>query len=340
MKPDFKSMSLKALEDHFTRAGEEKYRARQVFNWISKGADSFNDMSNVPLELRHKLSGSASLSALETLKRLKSKSDGTRKYLFKLSDGNTIESVYMKYRFGNSVCVSSQAGCAMGCIFCASGKNGLARNLSPGEMADQIYKVQKDAGEKISRVVVMGTGEPFSNYENLTEFIKIINDKNGLNIGMRNITVSTSGIVPKIHSFAEDFPQVNLAVSLHGPNGKIRKGLMPSSGDYGELISACWDYTKKTGRRITFEYVLIDGKNDEPGHADELAAELRGMLCHVNLIPMNKVQGSNFAASSKNKGSEFCKRLEKKGVAVTLRRELGGDIDAACGQLRRTKIES
>jgi 23S rRNA (adenine2503-C2)-methyltransferase len=259
-----------------------------------------------------------------------------------IPDGNIIESVFMKYKFGNSICISSQAGCRMGCTFCASGIEGLVRNLTPGEMTDQILKVQKDAGEKINHVVIMGTGEPFDNYENVSNFIKIINDKHGLHIGMRNITVSTCGIIPKIKAFAVDFPQVNLAISLHASNDAERKKLMPIANKYGydELILACHKYTEKTGRRITFEYTLIAGKNDDVKHAEELAAKLQGLLCHVNLIPMNEVSELEIKASSKPKVQQFLKRLQDKNITATVRRELGTDIDAACGQLRLSTVRN
>jgi len=299
-------------------------------------------MSDIPIELRDKLNETSEISALKILKCLTSETDGTRKYLFELSDGNTIESVFMKYKFGNSICVSSQAGCRMGCIFCASGKNGLSRNLTACEMIDQILKAQADTEEKIGHVVVMGTGEPFDNYENLSEFIKIINNEYGLNIGMRNITVSTCGIIPKIKCFSNDFPQVNLAISLHAPNDMVRKELLPVANKYpyGELISACREYTEITGRRITFEYTLIAGKNDAGKHADELAETLRGMLCHVNIIPMNHVSELPLGPCTKDKAEQFLKRLQKKGIPATIRRELGSDIEAACGQLRLAKPKS
>jgi 23S rRNA (adenine2503-C2)-methyltransferase len=336
MKKILNDMSLSELEEYFESMGEKKYRAKQVFQWIYRGIGAFDEMSDIPAGLREKLKKIAEISALKILDCKISKTDGTRKYLFELSDGNRIESVFMKYKFGNSICISSQAGCRMGCIFCASGKEGLSRNLSAGEMADQILKVQNDTREKINHVVVMGTGEPFDNYENLSKFIRIINNEHGLNIGMRNITVSTCGIIPKIKSFSDDFPQVNLAISLHASNDALRKELIPVANkyQYDELISACKEYTEKTGRRITFEYTLISGKNDDHKHADELAAKLQGMLCHVNLIPMNRVSELPLTSSTRDKAERFLKILQKKGIAATIRRELGGDIEAACGQLR------
>ena len=342
MKPDLKSMGLLALEEYFEGLGEKKYRAGQVFRWIHKGVYSFDEMSDLPAELREKLEREAAICALALKNRRTSRRDGTRKYLFELADGNTIESVLMRYKFGNSICVSSQAGCRMGCIFCASGKNGLARDLTPGEMADQVLRVQNDVGVRLRGVTVMGVGEPFDNYANLSELIKIINHKQGLNIGMRNITVSTCGIIPGIKAFSKDFPNANLAVSLHAPGGRMRAELMPAAGQYkyDELISACRDYTDTTGRRITFEYILIDGKNDHVSQAAELAGNLRGMLCHVNLIPVNGITETPRLSYSGNNGEIFKKKLEEKGIPVTLRRELGGDIGAACGQLRLVKSGS
>ena len=342
MNKNLKDMSLQALEGYFEGIGEKKYRAGQVFSWIYKGVDSFDEMTDLSFELRARLCESADISALVILERLTSKADGTRKYLFGLPDGNIIESVFMKYKFGNSICVSSQAGCRMGCIFCASGKNGLARDLSAGEMADQILKVQKDISDKINHVVVMGIGEPFDNYENLAEFIRIINDKRGLNIGMRNITVSTCGLIPQIKAFSNDFPKVNLAVSLHAPNGATRAELMPTAKKYGypDLLQVCREHTIKTGRRITFEYVLINGKNDDKKSADELAENLKGMLCHVNLIPMNVIGAAKSVPCGEDKAEQFMRRLSQKGIPVTLRRETGSDIAAACGQLRLTKMLS
>ena len=335
-------MSLSELEEYFENLGEKKYRAKQVFQWIYRGVDAFDEMTDLPAKLREKLKESAAISELNILDRKISGTDGTRKYLFELSDGNRIESVFMKYKFGNSICISSQAGCRMGCIFCASGKEGLSRNLSAGEMAGQILKVQNDTQEKINHVVIMGTGEPFDNYENVAGLITLINNEHGLNIGMRNITVSTCGMIPGIESFSSDFPQANLAISLHASNDADRKELMPVSNKYpyDELLAACREYTKKTGRRITFEYTLISGKNDDDKNADELAAKLQNMLCHVNLIPMNHVSDLSLVPSARDKAERFLKRLQKRGVAATIRRELGADIEAACGQLRLSKISS
>ncbi|WP_037372370.1 23S rRNA (adenine(2503)-C(2))-methyltransferase RlmN [Anaerovorax odorimutans] len=336
MKTNIKNMTVKELETFFGNIEEKKFRAKQLFQWLYRGAYSFDEMTDLSKELREKLEKEAFIEQLKIVKIQKSKKDGTRKYLFELSDGNTIESVFMKYKFGNSVCVSSQAGCRMGCSFCASTIGGLNRNLTAAEMADQILSIEKDTGEKIGNIVVMGTGEPFDNYENLSQFIRIINSKEGLNLGMRSITVSTCGLIPKIKEFANDFPQVNLALSLHAPNDKIRNMLMPINNKYNvdELLEVCRGYINKTGRRVTFEYALVKGINDNINHAEELALKLKGMICHVNLIPLNNVLESNLKGTERDDVEKFKNVLEKKGIQVTVRREMGSDIDAACGQLR------
>ena len=325
---------------------EPKFRAKQIFNQIyggltkegalRMGAESFEEMSNLPKTLREKLTENASLMQLSVLREQISRQDGTRKFLFGLPDGNAIESVFMKYKFGNSSCVSSQAGCRMGCRFCASTIGGLKRNLTPGEIAGQILAAQRQTGERISHVVVMGTGEPFDNYDNLAAFIRIINDRNGLDIGMRNITVSTCGLVPKISRFAEDFPQVNLAISLHAVNDEMRSEIMPVNKKYPmeTLLAECRKYTEKTSRRITFEYTLVKGVNDSSEHARALASRLHGMLCHVNLIPLNKVEETGYDTTERGAVIKFQKVLNENGIPATIRRELGDDIDAACGQLR------
>ena len=329
-------LELNKMEELLVSMGEPKFRAKQVFGWLYKGVSSFDEMSNVPAVLREKLAETSEIGLPQILKVQQSKLDGTRKYLFGLKDGNAIESVFMKYKFGNSICVSSQVGCRMGCKFCASTLGGLLRNLTPGEIAGQILSAEKDTGERISHVVIMGTGEPFDNYDNVAAFIRIINDKSGLNIGMRNITVSTCGVVPMISRFGEDFPQVNLAISLHATNNEARSSMMPVNKAYPmeQLIAACREYGQATSRRVTFEYTLVKGVNDGPKDAAALAGLLRGMLCHVNLIPLNVVKETGFETSSKSSAIEFQKILEAKGVPATIRRELGDDIDAACGQLR------
>ncbi len=338
---NLKDMTAAELSGFLETLGEKKFRGKQIYHQMYNGAASFEEMSDLPAALREKLSGmekmgEISLNSMEVARVQASATDGTRKYLFRLNDGNKIESVFMKYSYGNSICVSSQAGCRMGCRFCASTIGGLCRNLTPGEIIDQILSVQRDTGERINHVVVMGTGEPFDNYENLSAFIRLANSKEGLALGMRNITVSTCGLVPRIRQFAQDFPQVNLAVSLHAPNDEIRSSMMPvnDSYDMSVLLPACREYTKATNRRITFEYALVSGVNDSMQRADELAGVLRGMLCHVNLIPLNKVTESGLTGSTRPEAKKFMERLEKHGIPATIRRELGSDIDAACGQLR------
>lgn len=336
MKANLKNMTIQELETFFEKIGEKKFRAKQVFQWLYRGAYSFSDMTDLSKALREKLEEEATIEQLEIAKVQISKKDGTRKYLFRLQDGNTIESVFMKYKFGNSICISSQAGCRMGCNFCASTIGGLQRNLTSAEMVDQIVAIEKDTEEKISNVVVMGTGEPFDNYENLCHFIRLINAKDGLNLGMRNITVSTCGLIPRIKEFARDFPQVNLAISLHAPNDKIRSSMMPINDRYnmGQLLETCRGHIDKTGRRMTFEYALVKGVNDSPKHAEELANRLRGMICHVNLIPLNRVEESRYKGIDREDAEKFKTMLEKRGVQATVRREMGTDINAACGQLR------
>ena len=331
-------LELFELEELVLNLGEPKYRAKQIFQRLSKGIASIEEINNIPVSLKQKVSEIAEVQ-LPTVRRCQVSKDGTRKYLLEMSDGKQIESVFMKYKFGNSICVSSQAGCRMGCKFCASGLLGLDRNLSAGEILGEIIAVEMDAGEKVSHVVVMGTGEPFDNYENLSKFIRIANSKDSLGLGMRNITVSTCGIVPMIDKFGDDFPQVNLAISLHRTNDSGRSELMPINRKYGleELISACRRYTEKTSRRITFEYTLIKGENDDAEAVRELAGLLKGMLCHVNLIPLNVVKETGFETIGRSEAQKFCDSLEKKGIPATVRRELGDDIDAACGQLRLSK---
>ncbi|MGI6177085.1 MAG: 23S rRNA (adenine(2503)-C(2))-methyltransferase RlmN [Eubacterium sp.] len=333
---DLRNLTLSETEELVKSLGAPSYRASQVFDWVYKGKTDFREMSNLPEVFRERLSEAAYIGTLRTLRAQESKTDGTRKFLFGLSDGNAIETVFMKYNFGNSVCVSSQAGCRMGCKFCASTKKGLERGLTAGEIVSEILAAEAETGERIGHVVVMGTGEPFDNYDNVAKFIRIINEKKGLSIGMRNITVSTCGIVPMIDRFGDDFDQVNLAISLHAPEDDMRSSMMPINKRYplGELIPACRRYTEKTGRRITFEYTLVSGVNDSDACISELAALLRGMLCHVNLIPLNAVKGTGMKTVPRKRAAEIASFLEQKGIPATVRRELGSDIDAACGQLR------
>lgn len=338
-KVNLRDLQLQEMETLVKSMRQPAFRAKQIFQWIYKGAVSFDEMSNLPKALRETLAERSCIGRLKILQVQRSKTDGTRKYLFGLEDGSAIESVFMKYKYGNSICMSSQAGCRMGCRFCASTRNGLERNLTPGEILSQLMEAQADTGEKIGHVVVMGTGEPFDNYENLSAFLRIVGDKNGLNLSMRSITVSTCGLVPVIERFAEEFPQVNLAISLHGTTDDIRGAMMPVNKRYPlqVLIPACRDYTRKTSRRITFEYTMVNGVNDSDADADRLAKLLRGMLCHVNLIPLNKVEESGFDTVSRARAGEFCRILEQRGIPATVRRELGADIDAACGQLRLSR---
>ena len=293
-------------------------------------------MTDLSKELREKLAGSAFIERLNVEKLQVSEKDGTRKYLFGLRSGDAIESVFMKYKYGNTVCVSSQAGCRMNCAFCASGANGFSRDLTAAEMVDQIIAIEKETGERIGNIVVMGTGEPLENYETLCRFLTLVHAKEGLNIGLRSITVSTCGIIPKMEALANDFPQVNLAVSLHAPNDKIRDRLIPVNRKYpiAQLLAASRKHIEKTGRRITFEYALIKGINDTEADAAELAALLSRMICHVNLIPLNPVSEKAFEGTDRGGAERFLSVLERKGIQATIRRELGTDIDGACGQLR------
>lgn len=336
MKANILDLSLKEIERYLEGIGEKKFRAKQVFSWIYKGVGSFEEMTDISKDLRKKLEEYAEIKKLTIIKIQTSGTDGTRKYLFGLEDGNSIESVFMKYKFGNTVCISSQAGCRMGCSFCASAINGLQRNLTAGEMADQILAIEKDTGERVGNIVVMGTGEPLDNYENLSKFINNINDEAGLNIGMRSITVSTCGLIPRMADIASDFPQINVAVSLHASNDAIRNKLMPISRRFpmDELLKECIQHIQKTGRRITFEYALVKGVNDNDRQAEELAVRLRGINCHINLIPLNNVDETGFKGTDRSDAERFRSILEKRGIQVTIRRELGSDIDAACGQLR------
>lgn len=338
---DIKSMTLDELKSFMTEIGEKPFRAKQVYSWMHEHlARSWDEMTNLSKSLREKLK-EYPLTVLEQVEVQVSKIDGTRKYLFRLSDGNVIESVLMKYKHGNSVCISSQAGCRMGCRFCASTIGGLTRNLLPSEMLDQIYKIQTDLGERISNVVVMGTGEPMDNYDNLLRFIAILTDEGGLHISQRNLTVSTCGLVPQMYKLADEKLQITLAVSLHAPNDEKRRELMPIANKYTieELLGACRNYFEKTGRRITFEYSLVAGVNDSPADAKELADTLHGLNCHVNLIPVNPVRERSFRRSNRQAVENFKINLEKCGINGTIRRELGSDIDGACGQLRKSYMD-
>ncbi len=330
-----KNMTYGELEQFVLSLGQKKFRATQIFRRMYEGCADFDEITELPLSMRQQLQETAVLHAV-SLKERQVSSDGTRKYLFEIAGGDTVESVYMRYKYGSSVCVSSQAGCRMGCAFCASGINGLNRNLTAGEIVDQITAVARDTGSRIGHVVVMGTGEPFDNYDELIRALRIMHDSRGLGIGARNITVSTCGLTDRIYDFAKDMPQVGLAVSLHAPDDEIRRQLMPvaRSCSMDKLLHVCRDYTEITHRRITFEYALISGVNDRAQDAEKLAARLRGMLCHVNLIPLNTVNENEFQSSAREKAGAFAEILEKRGIQVTVRRQLGADISAACGQLR------
>lgn len=316
--------------------GEKKFRAKQLFGWLSKGVTDFEQMNNIPKSFREKLKERYYIDIPQVIYDQQSRTDGTRKCLFEFRDGSRVESVFMKYSYGNSICISSQVGCRMGCSFCASTRKGLDRSLTAGEILAQVLAMRNLTSEDINHIVIMGIGEPFDNYENVSKFLRLIHHPEGYNLSYRNITVSTCGLIPGIERFGDDFPQVNLAVSLHAPNGEIRKKSMPVAKKYGydELMRACRAYTKKTGRRITFEYALIDGLNDSREDALELAGHLHGWQTHVNLIPLNKVEGTGYETSHRQSVQRFKETLERKHVAVTVRRTLGADIDAACGQLR------
>ncbi len=338
-RTDIKSLNLEELTAFLVSAGEKTFRAKQLYEWIhQKLAGGYDEMTNLPKTLKEKLSEMAELPSLTVVEEKISQIDGTRKYLFGLSDGNVIESVLMKYKHGNSVCISSQVGCRMGCRFCASTLDGLERNLSPAEMLDQIYRIQKITGERVSNIVVMGSGEPLDNYENLVQFIRLLTDENGLNISQRNVTVSTCGIVPGILKLAEEKFQITLALSLHAPNDEVRKSLMPVANRYplSDVLKACHTYFEKTGRRITFEYSLVSGVNDNLKEASALAALLKAQHGHINLIPVNPIKERDYVQSDRKAIEAFKNLLEKNGINVTIRREMGRDINGACGQLRKS----
>ncbi len=337
-KTDLRSMDSAELEQFIIEMGEPGFRAKQLFEWIhGKHAADFAEMTNLPKTLREKLESTAKLPRTEVVRKLVSQKDGTRKYLFALENGSVIESVLMKYEYGNTVCISTQAGCRMGCQFCASTLDGVERSLAAGEMLSQVYEIQKDCGERVSGVVLMGSGEPLDNYENVLKFLRLINDRKGQNMGQRHITLSTCGLIDKIYELAEENLQITLAVSLHAPNDGIRNSIMPISraNPMDTLLSACRAYAEKTKRRITFEYAMMQGVNDSDACARELAGRLRHMLCHVNLIPVNDVKERAFVKSSDERVRRFAAILQDNSVETTVRRRLGSDIDAACGQLRR-----
>ncbi|MEQ6856671.1 23S rRNA (adenine(2503)-C(2))-methyltransferase RlmN [Lysinibacillus capsici] len=339
LKESIYSLQPHQLEEWLKENGEKPFRAAQIFDWLyNKRVKTFEEMSNLSKGLREKLTANFALSTLSTIIKQESK-DGTIKFLFQLQDGYSIETVLMRHDYGNSVCVTTQVGCRIGCTFCASTLGGLKRHLLAGEIVEQVVKVQQtldELGERVSHIVIMGIGEPFDNYDAMMNFLKVINHEKGLNIGARHITVSTSGIVPKIYQFADEQLQINFAVSLHAPNQEARQKLMPIARAYKleELMEAVRYYTKKTGRRVSFEYGLMSGENDSVEIAEELSALIKGIKCHVNLIPVNYVPERDYVRTSRSQIFAFEKTLKKNGINVTIRREQGSDIAAACGQLR------
>lgn len=340
---DIKSLTLHELTEEIIGMGEKGFRAGQMYQWMhQKLVRGFEEMSNLSQAFRRQCAEHFSFTALNVVQVQESKIDGTRKYLFALEDGNVVESVWMKYKHGNSVCISSQVGCRMGCKFCASTLDGLERNLLPSEMLDQIYSIQRLTGERVSNVVVMGTGEPLDNYDNLLTFLEILTGEEGLNISQRNITVSTCGLVPKMRELADRKLQITLALSLHATTDEKRRKLMPIANRYSieELMETCRYYFEKTGRRITFEYSLVGGVNDTDRDAEELIALARPLCCHVNLIPVNPIKERSFVQSEAMRIQAFRNKLEKSKINVTIRREMGRDIDGACGQLRRKHTQS
>mgnify|MGYP001656293732 CR=1 FL=1 len=342
MKKDIRAYEYEELQKELERLGEKPFRAKQIYEWLHvKLADRFDEMTNLSVKLREKLAEEYDIFPVQMAERQQSKLDGTNKFLFRLYDGNMVESVLMRYKHGNSVCISSQAGCRMGCVFCASTIGGLKRNLSASEMLGQIYQIQKIIGERVSNVVIMGTGEPLDNYNNFLKFIHMVSDEHGLNISQRNITASTCGIVPNIRRLAEEKLQITLALSLHGSNQEKRRSLMPVANKYElhEVLEACDYYFEKTGRRITFEYSLVHGVNDTPEDAKELMGILKDRNCHLNLIPVNPIKETNYEKPDKKSAENFKNKLEKNGINVTIRREMGSDIDGACGQLRRKTMQ-
>ena len=341
-KRDLKSLTIDELTEVILSLGEKKFRARQIYDWMHvKLARSLDDMTNLPKGLRSRLAEEFKMTSLEVVDVQVSEIDGTRKFLFGLDDGNVIESVWMKYKDWASVCISSQVGCKMGCRFCASTLDGCVRSLTPGEMLDEVYKIQSEMGIRVSNIVVMGSGEPLDNYDNLVKFIRMITDENGLNISGRHITVSTCGLVPQMYRLADEGFEITLALSLHAPTDEKRRKLMPIANKYSlsEVIPACKYYFEKTGRRITFEYALTAGENDSDTEAEELIALISGLNAHVNLIPVNPIKERSFVRSDAERIQRFKSKLEKNRINVTIRREMGKDIDGACGQLRRKHME-
>ena len=337
MKQDLKSMTLAEMQDAFAAIGEPKFRAKQVFTWLHRGAVSFDAMTNLSKPLREKLDGLYDITAPSVARKQVSKLDGTIKYLWKLRDGNCVESVVMQYHHGNTVCISSEVGCPMGCKFCASTLGGLVRRLAPSELLDQVIFSQKESGLPISNIVLMGIGEPLDNFDAVMQFLELVNSPEGLNIGMRHISLSTCGLVDKIGKLAERKLQLTLSVSLHSPDDESRSRIMPVNRRWGvdTLLAACRDYFEKTGRRVSFEYTMISGVSDSEAQAQLLAKKLQGMAAHVNLIPLNSVEETGLRTSTHAAIARFQEILQQHGVTATVRRTLGSDIDASCGQLRR-----
>ena len=336
---DLKSMTVEELSGYFKKLGQPTFRARQAFRWLHQGAESFEEMTNLPKDLRKALQETCALTVPAAERKQVSREDGTVKYLWRLSDGNCIETVLMRYKHGNTVCVSSQVGCNMGCVFCASALGGKVRDLTPTEILDQVIFTQKDSGESISNIVLMGIGEPLDNYDNVLRFLTLVNHPDGMNIGMRHISLSTCGLIKKIDKLAPLGLQLTLSVSLHAPDDETRSMLMPVNRGIGvgALMETCRRYFETTGRRISYEYAMIDGVNDSDAQADRLVDLLRGQPGHVNLIPLNDVAESPLKPSRRVR--QFQQRLEGQGVTATVRRRLGSDIDASCGQLRRKHIQ-
>lgn len=335
---DIKSLTLSQLKEEMEALGEKSFRARQLYEWMHvKLAERYEEMTNIPHKLLEQCRERYTYTVLKKIRMQESKLDGTRKYLFELADGNTVESVWMRYKHGNSVCISSQVGCRMGCRFCASTLDGLERNLLPSEMLEQIYAITRHTGERVSNVVVMGTGEPMDNFDNLLQFITLLTDENGLHISQRNITVSTCGIVPRMYQLADRHLQITLALSLHAATNEKRRELMPVADRYSleELMEVCACYFEQTGRRITFEYSLVKDVNDTIEDAEQLIRLIKGLNCHVNLIPVNPIKERDYIQSERRAVEQFKEYLEKNGINATVRREMGRDIDGACGQLRR-----
>jgi len=334
---NLKNLTQPELADILKQLGQPAFRAKQVYTWLHKGVRSYDEMTNLPKNLRDQLSADYPINAPKVVRKQESKKDGTIKYLWQLSDGNCVETVLMRYNYGNTVCISTEVGCAMGCAFCASTLGGLVRRLEPHEMLDQVLFTQLDSGLPVSHIVLMGIGEPLDNFDNVLRFLELVNSADGMNISMRHISLSTCGLVPKIDALAEKKLQISLAISLHGPNDEIRGKIMPVNKAYpiDQLLAACRRYYAATSRRIHFEYAMIDGVNDQEVHAKELLCRLKGLPAHVNMIPLNHVEESPLKPSTKAAVARFQKLLEEGGVTATVRRTLGSDIDASCGQLRR-----